>query len=112
MKLSNGADVPIDKDEVDKLLQGVSRGSMVRVRQGLINPSFIVAVIPDKERIKTFMEDTKYQDENSRARRENGLERLRDIFDGVLELGIGQNRPTRAEDMLYIDDTRRLSTGS
>lgn len=87
MKLSNGADVAIDADEVNKLMLGVSRGSVIRFRQGIVNPSFVVAVVPDKERIRTFMDDTKYQDENTQAKRLRGLEPLRDIFEDVLPLG-------------------------
>lgn len=92
VKLSNNAEVPIDPDEVQKLLAGVSRGSMVKVRQGLINPSFIVAVVPDKKRIGDFLQETKYSDPETQAKRRAGLHALGDIFDGVLPAGMGQDR--------------------
>lgn len=99
VKLSNNAEVPIDADEVEKVLSGVSRGSMVRVRQGLVNPSFIVAIVPDKKRISAFLEDTKYPDEETKERRHAGLLPLEDIFNEVLppptlSTGILQKRLT------------------
>lgn len=84
VKLSNGGEVQIDGDELSTIIGGIKGGSIIRVKQGLINPSFIVSVTQDKARIREFMEDTKYQDENSQQRRAKGLLPLRDLFDGIL----------------------------
>lgn len=48
--------VKIDQDEVNKVLQGISSGDPVVVRQGIINPSFFVNIIEDVERMKEHRE--------------------------------------------------------
>ena len=74
--LSNSVEIKIDGDEVEKVMNGIRLGAMVRVRQGIVNPSYIIAVAADKKRIELFLDDTKYRPE----RRQNGPELLKDIL--------------------------------
>ena len=53
--MSTGGEVKIDADEVQNVMGGIQRGGMIAVKQGLINPSFIVSVLQDKDRTdKTY----------------------------------------------------------
>lgn len=81
--LSNGVKIRIDEDEVPKLVQGINEKAVVVVRQGIINPSYFVALEKDIERVRTFLDDTKYNDERSLARRGRGLEPLESIFENT-----------------------------
>lgn len=62
--MSSGPVVPIEADEVKSVMQGIQSGSVVRVRQGIINPSHVVSVVEDKarqpEKFKT-LDTTKHQ---------------------------------------------------
>lgn len=84
IQLSNKAEVQIDADELNIVIQGIKNGGMIRVKQGLVNPSFIVTIVVDQKRIKDFLEDTKYTDPETVQRRKRGLEPLNDIFEEVL----------------------------
>ena len=54
--MSVGDAVKIDADELDKLVSGFGRG-LIAVKQGIINPSFMVSVVPDKDRIEKIYGD-------------------------------------------------------
>lgn len=100
--LSTKHEIKIDEDEVAKVLEGIKSGSIVRVRQGLFNPSYFVCIERDKDRLERFFEDTKYDDARSVAKRRAGLTPLADILADVQlkhlpaaprrpELGAGDN---------------------
>lgn len=74
--MSSGPDVKIDPIEMDAVTKGCAAGHFVRVRQGLINPSFLVSIVEDRERKVKFLEDTRYDLD----RRSHGMLPLRDIF--------------------------------
>lgn len=67
-------DVRIDEEEIDKVLQGIRSGNPIKVKQGIINPSFFAGITVDVDRIK------KYEDELSDTLRNN---------EQVEKLGIG-----------------------
>lgn len=73
--LSTKHEVKIDEDEIDLVIQAVADGQLIRVRQGVINPSYLATIIEDTERRDRFLEDTKHHPE----RRKGGLTPLRDI---------------------------------
>ena len=50
VQLSNKTEVPIDEDELQNVLTGIQSGSPVKVRQGIFNPSFFVAIVEDYSR--------------------------------------------------------------
>lgn len=79
VELSTKTRVKIDPTEIDAVLQGIAEGKLVKVKQGVINPSFIVGIVEDTERRVEFLEDTKYDTE----RRGNGIKPLVDIFPNV-----------------------------
>ena len=54
--LSNGVEIKIDEDELSSAMNAVSSGSIGKMRQGIFNPSFLVAIVLDQERIKEYLE--------------------------------------------------------
>lgn len=48
--LSSKDEIKCDHDEIENIINGIRTGSMIKLRQGIINPSFLVAVIEDTER--------------------------------------------------------------
>ena len=75
--MSRGDDLKLDPDEIDIVMQGAAQGKLIRVKQGLINPSYLVTIIEDKERREKWLEDTKY---DNAAKRGEGMKSLQDIF--------------------------------
>lgn len=76
--LSTKDQVKVDPFELEAIMAAMGSGSLVRVKQGIINPSYVVAVIEDEERRAKFLEDTKYPQDSER--RAQGMEPLADIF--------------------------------
>lgn len=68
--------VRIDLDEVDTVLKGISEGRVVRVRQGVINPSYFVAIVEDTERLDRFLDETRHDTEA----RQRGMFQLKDVL--------------------------------
>jgi len=86
-KMSAGVDVRIDPDEVDKVFQAMATNNFVKVRQGGINPSFLVALVEDRvriqaelEKIKNIETNNRYLDAGGKPKIYKGMEKLRDIF--------------------------------
>lgn len=77
--LSTRHEIKIDEDEVAKVVEGIKSGHIVRVRQGIFNPSYFVCIERDGERIERFLEDTKYDD----RKRRGGILPLADILEDV-----------------------------
>lgn len=94
---AKGTDVPIDADEVQKVIDGILNGLPIKVRRGIINPSFYVGIIEDVERISGYMQElndiiaVNKQHENLGIGQKKELPKftlLADIFSG-LKLGSG-----------------------
>lgn len=54
--LSNKVEIQIDEDEIEIALQAINFGSIGKMRQGIFNPSFLVAIVADETRIERFRE--------------------------------------------------------
>lgn len=59
--LSTKETIPVDADEVQKLLDNVSGKNLIRLRAGIINPSYFVALVEDKERKAEHYDKYKYE---------------------------------------------------
>jgi hypothetical protein len=80
VQLSKGDPVKIDEDELPKVLQAIQSGNPAIVRQGIVNPSYITSVVPDKDRIEQWLRECRYghgQGDEARAR---GIKSLDDIM--------------------------------
>lgn len=82
--MSRGDDVQLDPEDVEVLMAAIENGTPARVKRGIINPSFLISIVEDKDRIRNFLDDTKYNDERSLKKREAGMKALPDIFSETL----------------------------
>lgn len=82
----------IDADEVAKVVQGIATGAQIKVRSGLINPSYYVGIVEDVERISEYMaEINRVIADNSQhdklgigqKRQLPEFKKVSDIFEGV-----------------------------
>lgn len=80
--MSRGDDIKLDPDEVQLVLQGSKRGLMVQVKQGLINPSFLVSIIEDKQREVRMSSGFRHEQRNL------GMEPLKDLLASAMPVGI------------------------
>lgn len=83
--MSHGNDIPIDEDEVDKVILGMRAGQPVRLRQGIFNPSFFVSIGLDIGRYDEWKNDIKTEiSGEGTVTLYPVLENLPDIFQGIL----------------------------
>lgn len=95
-EMSNNRKIQIDPDEMNKISEAIRTGSVVRVRQGMFNPSFLVDVVEDETRIKEFFRqhgDVKKHNEQDRKYNSSknqktfkGMQQLKDIFSEIPSL--------------------------
>ncbi len=83
-RLSNDGYVKIDGDEIDKVVGGMQAGRAIVVRNGVINPSYIVGIMEDRDRIREWLNECEYgaNDERGIQARTNGIRPLKNIFEG------------------------------
>lgn len=72
--MSKGDDIKIEQDEVDAVIAAVAAGRIVRVRQGIINPSYLISITEDKQR------ELRYTPGFRHEQRCLGMTPLKDIF--------------------------------
>lgn len=81
--LSNKAEIHIAPEELEGVLKGIATGSVVRVKQGIFNPSFFVAIVEDREYLKNYWEQNKYEIQDGTKPKTPLLE---SIFDNVKKI--------------------------
>lgn len=82
-KLSNDNYVKVDQDEVVKVAQAIDQKRSVIVRNGLINGSFCIGIMEDRDRIREWHDEcNRGFGDGDRAKNE-GIKPLRNIFDGT-----------------------------
>ncbi len=84
--MSNRDNIKFDQDELDKVAMGMRKGAGIWVRRGYINPSFVVDISLDVDRMKDYANDCNYGGEQGERARTNGMKPLKTIFEGT-ELG-------------------------
>lgn len=88
--LSNKTSVKIDEVDFQKLQSGIGSGNLIRFKQAIINPSFIVAILPIFEKEKTQIEG--YEDKE------------RGVFVVTVE-----KKEEILEDLFNLTETKRLN---
>lgn len=94
VELSTKRTIKCDADEVAKVIEGLQTGSVVKLRQGIFNPSYFVDLIEDEERRVSFVEkirdierhnqqDIEYHGGKAQRRLPSGMNSLKDIFEGT-----------------------------
>lgn len=81
--VSSGDPVQIDPDEIDKLLESMSKGGVVVFRRGIVNTSYVTSVIPDIERHAEWIRDCNYSDGSGEKAKQEGMMPLRSIWEGT-----------------------------
>lgn len=88
--LSTGDPVQIEQEEIQKLIDNAHVKGVIVFKRGIVNPSFIVSVVEDKDRMEAWVRECKANAEISdgytqgdRAR-ERGVKALDSIFEGSL----------------------------
>ena len=88
----NGLNVQIDQDEVGAVFEGILKGQPIKVRRGLINPSYYIGIVEDQERIKNYLEEVNQIISNNKnydvykigwKQPIPEFQKLSDIFDGI-----------------------------
>ena len=74
--MSHGDAIKVDEDEVREVMMGIDGKHPIIVKQGLINPSFVVSVVVDKDRVEKTYGDGSV----------SGLATLENVFDNVKKL--------------------------
>jgi len=89
VNLSRGEKIQIDEDEVPKLVNGIKNGSVIIFRQGIVNPSFIISIVRDMNRMRFFWEEEKSLEFNKETYpdkkfpKELSMKPLQDIFETI-----------------------------
>lgn len=53
--LSNSKEtIVVREDELEKVMKGIRKGGVVVCREGVVNPAYLVAIIPDFERTEAI----------------------------------------------------------
>lgn len=80
--MSQGDPIKIDEEEVDKVINGCAQGNLIVVNQGMINPSYLISVVADGERIMDWERTLKYGQGQGEENRRRGIRSLANIFEG------------------------------
>lgn len=56
LQLSNKTDIEIDQDDFNKFATNAPSGNFIKLKQGLINPSFVVAIVPIEKKVDRKIE--------------------------------------------------------
>jgi hypothetical protein len=93
--LSTKDTIKIDSDEIRRVIEGIKTGSIVKIRQGIINPSFFVSIVDDHKRNNEFASEVKNILNHNRFQLEYGsgehikmlpeYRPLKDIFEASLQ---------------------------
>ena len=91
--LSTKDRIKCDSDELKRVIDGIKSGSMIKIRQGFINPSFIVTIVMDdqrfgdiREKIQGSLRDNRQALEYHQGKGLRDLpefKKLQDIFSGT-----------------------------
>lgn len=87
LMLSNGVQIKADEDELDKVKEAIKTGSWGKVRQGMFNPSFLISIVEDTDRLEQLESANEKLENSKRLHPEKAFPEsikfkpLKDIFD-------------------------------
>jgi len=96
----SGLNVKIDQDEVNSVVAGIMSGRPIKVRQGIINPSYYIGIVEDTDRVKQYLDEVNRIVANNKnyesyqigtKERIPEFTKLADIFSGI-ELPAGRKQ--------------------
>ncbi len=80
VQMSKGDPIQIDEEELQKVIEGANAGELIVVKQGVINPSYMVDIRPDKERLRQWSRDCSYGLTQGEEANRIGIIPLRHIY--------------------------------
>lgn len=83
--LSNDVEIKIDEDELNAAMMAVNTGSIGKMRQGIFNPSFLVAIVLDQDRIKEYYDKNPSYNFGEQIE-VKPIKNLPDIFSGLKQI--------------------------
>lgn len=89
VQVSRGDAVQIDQEELPKVVAAMQSGAPCVLKRGIINPSYVTSVVPDRERIEAWLHDSRYDNKL----REGGMKPLAELIDRnevLAQLGVPQ----------------------
>lgn len=88
LHLSNKQAIILDEDDFQKFLQVGERGQLVRLKQGIVNPSFVIAIVPAKVETQKRIEGHIDPETNAYIvdKEEEYTPELVDVFDQKLQI--------------------------
>ena len=95
--MSKGDDIKLNEEEVDKVIEGCANGNLIVVNQGMINPSYLISVVADGQRISDWERTLKHGHGQGEINRSNGIRSLENIFEGS---AIGRQLEERKQKLL------------
>lgn len=99
--MSKGDPIKIDEEEIDGVVEGMNTGKVIIVKRGIINPSYLVTITQDGERVGEWNKECGYGHGQGDAIRQRGIKPLQSIF--------GETRIGKA---IEAKQQQRLSEGS
>lgn len=84
--LSRGDGIQIDEEELDAVVEGMNTGKVIIVKRGVINPSYLVSIERDKDRMEAFNRECNatFREPNGKTQGEiayeRGIKPLESIF--------------------------------
>ena len=79
--MSKGQNIKIDEEDLKKIKDNISE-NLIIIKQGIINPSFMVSITPTKE--KDFIEKPKFVIENGVAKM-IGIQTVKKLADDMTD---------------------------
>lgn len=89
VQMSKGDPVQIDQEELPKVITSMQSGKPCILKRGIVNPSYVTSVVPDRDRISLWLEETKYDT----TKRTLGMKPLAELIDRdevLAQLGAAQ----------------------
>lgn len=82
-RLANDGYVKIDQDEILKVAKAMDEKRTVILRNGIINPSYCIGIMEDRERVREWHDDCNRGFDQGNRAKEEGMKPLRNIFEGT-----------------------------
>lgn len=110
--MSKGDPIKIDEEEIDGVLEGLNKGSVIIVKRGIINPSYLVSIEQDKDRMEAFNRDCQatFREEDGETQGDKAYKRGIKPLDSIFgQTKIGKAIEAKSQQRLMGGDTKMLN---
>lgn len=92
--MSNKDPVQIDEEELEKIVVASTKGGLVVCKRGVVNPSYVVDIQLDKERMREWKESCRYGFGQGEENEKKGLDQLVPIYSEGSNIRIALDKRT------------------